>query len=791
MLPSPSASHLYLMSTPPTRQICDSFSSPDLPSFTELCSHKSKDQVLKHHSTSRSRPLTAGLLDTKTSLLDKEFYIAESVSHNSSKPEPSKENSRRKPLQDPNDRCGSERRTVGLNQNLAAGSLPPRKKMRSEKDAVPTSINVKTWQETLPIAKSMKVQGKKNAKADESRQTKIGKAKIKKPGMEKSVGERSKLKQVEKKEQDVDRRPQTTNTKVDAIAIADSKCSVDKTLVRADAMIRKRDWTPAKDTDLPESEQESEVTRNADNIHEHAHTSSLFGRSLESFGFAETVSEGHCPRSNQQGLEEISMVKRKPLELFNTSGQQIARTEQSKRNRSPQKRNQTITEKATAPFTDSEGCGNTLLDFFEPKLASDAISSSSKVAMTNSENRKFKRPKSSKKKTTVCTTRVLSPHAAIKKAHEQDLLFGTSSQLARDESPSYLRDLQQAIRVSECDSEPMDYAVTKMAAKSDTCAATTSQTKGMWSAAARDSDELLVEGDRLSATRKTVLSTVEPPSHPAVDEFLDVSTLGTGEASTAPDGRGKLQLQSSQAKDETDPGKGLVSTMPVYSGFTDNQLKRELSSYGFKPIKKRTDMISMLERCWKDKQRNVSLSAARCQSSKTLSVPASEVSDVNQARLSGSKTNPISGKSKLEGAHIQPHIPTKRPRGRPPKIKPPGQEHHKERPDGEKMSMDSVEAEVEKSRCDVHREQLFSEITSMIKGQPPTHDVTKLTWHEKMLMYDPIVIEDLTSWLRSKGIVGLSKGNKESFLLVKNWCEANSVCCLWKENLQREGRSRH
>ena len=84
---------------------------------------------------------------------------------------------------------------------------------------------------------------------------------------------------------------------------------------------------------------------------------------------------------------------------------------------------------------------------------------------------------------------------------------------------------------------------------------------------------------------------------------------------------------------------------------------------------------------------------------------------------------------------------------------------------------------------------LLDIITNLVTTCPPTNNVKNLTWYEKMLMYEPIVIEDLTGWLN-----GASKGeitsNKDGFELVKAWCEARSVCCLWKENLRGGQRGR-
>ena len=87
---------------------------------------------------------------------------------------------------------------------------------------------------------------------------------------------------------------------------------------------------------------------------------------------------------------------------------------------------------------------------------------------------------------------------------------------------------------------------------------------------------------------------------------------------------------------------------------------------------------------------------------------------------------------------------------------------------------------------------LFPAITKAIKGeQKDKNDARKLTWQEKMLLYDPIVLEDLTMWLDGgrleEGDVGNSDGKKRQRLeawMVQLWCEEHSICCLWKEGLR-------
>ncbi|KAM3424808.1 hypothetical protein BST61_g6789 [Cercospora zeina] len=122
--------------------------------------------------------------------------------------------------------------------------------------------------------------------------------------------------------------------------------------------------------------------------------------------------------------------------------------------------------------------------------------------------------------------------------------------------------------------------------------------------------------------------------------------------------------------------------------------------------------------------------------------------------------------------------------------------------------------------------QLFPQITATIKSSAPSSDLANPTWYEKILLYDPIVLEDLTAWLNDRGLrietrrpklkpkVKARKRKQDEHALdkeetiptddeydlvqeplkpwmVQKWCEDKSVCCLWKEGLRGGVRTRY
>ncbi|KAI5242294.1 hypothetical protein E4T42_07751 [Aureobasidium subglaciale] len=107
---------------------------------------------------------------------------------------------------------------------------------------------------------------------------------------------------------------------------------------------------------------------------------------------------------------------------------------------------------------------------------------------------------------------------------------------------------------------------------------------------------------------------------------------------------------------------------------------------------------------------------------------------------------------------------------------------------------------------------LFPKITQTVRSTPPSRDHKTPTWHEKILLYDPIVLEHLTLWLNAQGVrvevmVSKAKGKKNASdvaeeamemikeelqpWMVQKWCEEHSVCCLWKEGLRGGVRQKY
>jgi hypothetical protein len=90
--------------------------------------------------------------------------------------------------------------------------------------------------------------------------------------------------------------------------------------------------------------------------------------------------------------------------------------------------------------------------------------------------------------------------------------------------------------------------------------------------------------------------------------------------------------------------------------------------------------------------------------------------------------------------------------------------------------------------------QITDAITKYVAS--PTRDHQRNpTWHEKILMYDPIVLEDLATWLNTEGLALIGEDREVSALEVRSWCEMKGVCCYgvgggWRGNVKGKARAR-
>jgi hypothetical protein len=608
----------------------------------------------------------------------------------------------------------------------------------------------------------------------------------------------------------------------------------------------------------------------------------LFG----SFGFSRSSAASPAKLADGAGPK-----KRKLIELVRTNTSNLSTTEAAAAPKPKviKKKARTLTELATSEYAQKEDIPKPPAPLFQ-YLSLQTIERKTSDGFTVPPKPRSKSPvkkaSKGKGKGTEQAPILLSPESALKQVGGQDFVFGTSSQLAQEESPSFLRDIHAAMQASNAldEEDPLvDHSLHAHSISNSNGLRKSISTKyGLWSAAARNiSGELMdVEMVDLINSPAIILPRNErimehhaPPSsqvHSEVWHDLDDVTssplpphavsnqekkfIGPVEAAirnellssplaliSQPAASPKISNKLKQSKSPSKAGKvpakssqgpkSLKSKMPDFAAYTTTQLTKEVASYHFKPIKNRDQMISLLGRCWEGKQRlvlqalgtntivgssepNESNASPKktfpssqmevespkrprgrprkdngaCSSPKSKSKVSMTVEDLelnSDTPLSQMRT-PKKGKKKAaqkedisdSDTYITPSPPRRRPSqvGKPP------------------LPLKTASASVEDSTIfltESSQLQLFKHITHAVKAAPRSKDSKIPSWHEKILLYDPIILEDLAIWLNSGALDKTGWDGEVEPKEVKKWCESKSICCLWKENLRGGARSRY
>ncbi|KAI5286625.1 5'-flap endonuclease [Ascosphaera acerosa] len=177
----------------------------------------------------------------------------------------------------------------------------------------------------------------------------------------------------------------------------------------------------------------------------------------------------------------------------------------------------------------------------------------------------------------------------------------------------------------------------------------------------------------------------------------------------------------------------LVPAMPDFESLAPEEIRSQLSSYGLKPIKSREAAIAMLQECWASDR------ATKFPHSIRQST-AAQVTAAGQTRVPQQQSE--------NGASAAP----------------------KSRQKG-KAEADAATSELAVHLCDAIQSQQRSP-GAQAAGNP--------TWHEKILLYDPISVEALTRWLNTGGLDRVGEDREVSPAFVKEWCEQRGICCSLK-----------
>ena len=286
-------------------------------------------------------------------------------------------------------------------------------------------------------------------------------------------------------------------------------------------------------------------------------------------------------------------------------------------------------------------------------------------------------------------------------------------------------------------------------------------------------------------------------------------------------------------------------TMPDFASYAMADLKYALNSLGFKPSKRREIMVATLQECWRSKRRlaleSMDPNKQRLEQVNDAANGEKQLRSVMDAPAEDRENNQ-SVAAESEGKASDS---TRRKRGRPRKVietdpdasapkttrkrtkkgvcGSPSLEDQAARPALEPKVLDhqtaTVPADVSlqasaPQRPAMHpretstsvlssitkttlspdptdsRGYVLSKITEAVLSERPTHDATHPSWHEKILLYDPIVLEDLAAWLNAGALGCVGCDDEVGLAEVKEWCRARSVCCVGRLTLRGQARQR-
>jgi hypothetical protein len=467
----------------------------------------------------------------------------------------------------------------------------------------------------------------------------------------------------------------------------------------------------------------------------------------------------------------------------------------------------------------------------------------------------FQKPTKPKKKTATKSKGpeyvILSPDAATKSLNDQNFMFGTYSQLERDDSPTFFEETQKALQLSESLAfEESALETTSMVPSTTSIATRYTGKKSHWSEAARDFHGAVLQPEIIDMTDSPTIDTAlsrlsgisrdapKMPSlvlskcSPAMDSLIEKDIIPSSEPAA------DIQSTSSKLKlDEvvTDNVDSITEPfimqptrqgpeMPNFNGYTDEELKKEVKSYGLKPVRGRKKMITLLEKCWQSKHDNAATSANNVQlatlatidetaSVSTIIPSATQVSEKLPIRKKQTKSSV--GKKKIAENSAARKVETVAEKAPSPKrtsayiideiedseeeIIPSPTRIRMQRQSSSRQSTPAISClplgnkskrPLTKTKASTFDEStllvLQSSITKAIRLQTRSRSLAgssrspQLTWHEKILLYEPIILEDFAAWLNTEGFPLVCEDREVGVALVRTWCERQGICCTFR-----------
>ncbi|KAF2110886.1 hypothetical protein BDV96DRAFT_603499 [Lophiotrema nucula] len=580
-----------------------------------------------------------------------------------------------------------------------------------------------------------------------------------------------------------------------------------------EAVTRRRNWTPPRDTrglvahPAPVSEDHVSPAN--------APSKGPFDGGLLDFAYAQPelqLAPGREPPPN----EEAAGMRKRRIEMVNLSNNQpTSRDPSPGKAKAPKKKPRTITDLVTgqyAPKADRPLPDDATSTFFAPKptitkVPLNDVSTSTAANRPAKPSRKRSTSKSSEKdskkskktstkvapKPKMIADKLLSPASALSRLNKQDVLFGTSSQLALEESPTIIRQLQQAMRQSEEDSQPLSgLSITSSDSVSHPWRqlAKVEGRRGLWAASARDEDGevlnkqpsiYLPEPDRTQDIPLLMDGTADSPgtSFANVDEVPHVvhilSDLPTP-PETIPDEPADDKIVHNMTQRSFEDIDDFAYQIPPSGQQAQSSF---LDIDDFSPIRPPPSTVPPnVALTGSPKRRRgrppKAASAIPPRLQKTASAPPKLPSPKKSRPTTAIPSTPPKSSRFVDIEEILDSEDDEALSPTPPRLS--------RLPDSTPLRFDCPPQEPPDAQSDltpvfmVHVSQLpwdgikasvFQQITVTIRALPPTTNPKKPSWHEKILMYDPVVLEDFTAYLNSSTSIRTWKRATQK--QIKSW----------------------
>ncbi|KAF2708124.1 hypothetical protein K504DRAFT_468499 [Pleomassaria siparia CBS 279.74] len=693
-----------------------------------------------------------------------------------------------------------------------------------------------------------------------------------------------------------------------------------------EAVSRRMDWTPTKDTSAQNILTDSAGKENtAATLHVE---SGAFTHLLSSFAFANPNSQSttNTTMANLAKSGSSGVMKRRRVELVDVPGNQSnSRNVSPEKSKAPKKKPRTITDFVTdqyAPPKESVPQPSVATGYFEPRPTTTTTTTkvplndasdkptkpprkrpSSKSASESGETKARSKPKKPSTKTIakpkLVADKLLSPASAVMKMNKQDILFGTSSQLALEESPTQIRHLQQALHESEIDAEILlgiSSAPGTMAPPVWPRLGKVKGKRGLWSASTRGEDGQLLEKTEdvylpdPDRTQDLPLLMDVDGSHS--DDDIDTGFVGIDHFQS---NQGVIHISSDSVLPMDD---GVFDDVIVrvrderemdfnFNKFDDNEpvpppsnQKAESSFFDIDDFLPQSHVPSPVASNSSSFLNIDEISPPAHYSGPSLNpTPSTSITtgSPKNRRSRSPKTHPAissnpksittkqpasKGTSKArQPSEAPPSTPPRSSKGRfadieeildseddealspsPPRISrlhattlslepsipsllPPSKPTNMT-DEVESDDLDTVRVlQMPRTMIDwaTSKSYIFTQITAAIRALPPTIDLKSPSWHERILLYDAIVLEDFTAFLNTStrirtykkatqkqtkawnkklkkegrdalpdvvkgddGAVNVVEKELEDWM-VQGWCESMSVCAINKVRGRRSG----